>query len=446
VYDGLEQLRQYERQSAAYGAQLVSEDASLTWVVVAALGTGLDLAVVAGALRAMGPALRTFQKSGDLGQLERSLKALSRVEERLRQRVLQAAQQRVGYEEAVRKFHAAGYQLYSTLLAGTEHFARALELLYYQLRQGVIAFDRILLELRKQKLIKQVDKLTREELGRLKELSGWVVEVVEHGERVKLADEEVGAVVRRWAEGRGGKFTLEELKKQLSERAKELAEEAASGAGKKGNGGGLPRGTAKEAKLLRLHWRAVLGAEADQVLRAILQRTRGVAEALGELAMEVALKRLELMADGRFIKRYHGREKLAIDKQGRLVGVEAKGSGRGARGLSKHGDEARQLSRMANYKRAVAMSKKRPKIGESSNRLGGPYTRGELEMYAFLDGRRGMKRLLSVHANSQTGLTRVFERDGVGNIIPTSREPLMEFILEDLQELKTMLTEKRGRK
>lgn len=451
VYDGLEQLRQYERQSAAYGAQLVSEDASLAWVVVAALGTGLDLAVVATALRAMGPALRSFQRSRDLGHLEQSLQALSRVEERLKQRVLQAAQQQLWYAEAVRKFHAAGYQLHATLLAGTEHFARALEILYYQLRQGVIGFDRIMLELRKQKLIKQVDKLTREELRRLRELSVQVVEIVEHGEAVKLSDEEVGAVVRRWAEGKGGRFTLEELKAQLSERAREVAREAASGAGERAKAGGPQGGSAagkatREAELLRLHWRAVLGSEADQVLKAILQRTRGVAEALGELAMEVALKRLGLIAEKDFVKRYHGREKLAIDRQGRMVGVEAKGSGRAARSLSKHKDRTKQLSRRANHKRALIMYTKRAKIGKSSSRLGGPYTRGELELYAFLDERKGMKRLISVHANVETGLTRIFERDGVGNIVPSSGEPLDEFILEDLRELKAMLTKRRDKR
>jgi hypothetical protein len=450
AYDVVEQLRQYERQSAAYGAQLVSEDASLTWVVVAVLGAGLDLAVVAGALRSMGPALRTFQKSGDLGQLKKSLQALSRVEAELKERVLEAAQQRVWYQEAVRKFHAAGYLMHVTLLAGTEHFARALEILYYQLKQGVIAFDRILLELKKQKLIKQVDKLTREELRRLQEMRGLVAEIVEHGEALRLSDAEAGAVVRGWAEAKEGKFTLEELKERLSARAKELAEQAASGAGKKGGGrpGGAAAGkAAREAELPRLHWRTVLGPEAENVLQAIIRRTRSMSEALGELAMEVALKRLELIADSRFVKRYHGREKIAIDKKGRMVGVEAKGRMRSSTGLDRHSDETLQLSRRSNYKRAKLMCKKRLKIGKSTKRLGGAYTRSELELYGFLDERKGMKRLISAHVHVETGRTRVFERDGIGNIIPSSSgESLDEFMLDDLQNLKVTLERKRSRK
>lgn len=172
-------------------------------------------------------------------------------------------------------------------------------------------------------------------------------------------------------------------------------------------------------------------------------RLYGLGEAWHQLE---AVRSLEATARSLPARDSYGVGEPDIDRQGRLVGVEAKGSGRGARSLSKHGDEARQLSRRANHKRAMAMFKKRPKIGKSSNRLGGPYTRDELDLYAFLDERMGMKRLLSVHTNTETGLTRSFERDGLGNIVPSSRKPLDEFILEDLRELKNMLTEKRGKK
>jgi hypothetical protein len=157
---------------------------------------------------------------------------------------------------------------------------------------------------------------------------------------------------------------------------------------------------AREAELPRLHWRAALGQEAEAVLSAILKRTRSLSEAVGELAMEVAMRRMKVRDDPRFIKRYHGREKIAVDKEGRMVGVEAKGRGREAKELSKHKDHAVQLSRRANNKRAKFMKRKFPKVGKSSRRLGGPYTRDEIKLYEFIRERAGMKRLISTHMNT----------------------------------------------
>jgi hypothetical protein len=88
--DVLVSLQQYELESAAHGSQLLSDDPSLVWVVVAIVGAGLDLSAAVVAIKAMKPAITAFNKSGDLIQFERSLKALP-VEHRLRSKVLDAA-------------------------------------------------------------------------------------------------------------------------------------------------------------------------------------------------------------------------------------------------------------------------------------------------------------------------------------------------------------------
>jgi hypothetical protein len=446
TYDALEQLRQYELKSAARGARLLSEDPSLAWVLLALLGLGLDVAAVVATVRAMRPALQAFHGSGDLEQLERSLKALAQVEERLKARVVQAARAEVQYRQAVRRLFSSFGLSHVSLVAGTEPFARAVAVFYYLLRRGVIAFERFLLELKAQRLIADIDRLAPEELARLKKAfeqgTEYVVEIVEHGEALKLS-EEVGALVRSWSEGKAGHFTLEELKARLSARARELAEEARreAGAGVKPPGG-KPGGPSRARKLAaapvpNVHWREVFTPqEAEALLKAVLARTRGLSEALGEVAMQVALRRLRLKGDPRFIKRYHGAEEIAIDAEGRLVGVEAKGRARNAAGISKHTDDALQLSRKANFKRALHMRLKHTKIGKGSKRLGGAYTRGELELYQFLESRVGMKRLISTHFNASTGHTRVFERDSLGRIARPESGPLDEFTIDGLTELK----------
>ncbi|MEO0605075.1 MAG: DUF4157 domain-containing protein, partial [Myxococcota bacterium] len=70
------EYEQYAIRSDAYGAQLLSEEPSLTWVVVSILGAGLDLAAVSAAIRAARPALRAFDATGDVAALEARLGAL----------------------------------------------------------------------------------------------------------------------------------------------------------------------------------------------------------------------------------------------------------------------------------------------------------------------------------------------------------------------------------
>lgn len=457
TYDALEQLRQYELKSAAHGARLLSEDPSLAWVLLALLGVGLDAAAVAATLRAMRPALQSFHGSGDLEQLERSLKALAQVEEQLKARVVQAARAEVQYRQAVRRLFSSFGLSHVSLVAGTEPFARAVAVFYYLLRRGVIAFERFLLELKAQRLIADIDRLTPEELARLKKAfeqgTEYVVEIVEHGEALRLSEEEVGALVRSWAEGKAGHFTLEELKARLSARARQLAEEARREAsagvkppGGKPGGSPRPRKLAAAAPVPKVHWREVFTPqEAEAMLKVVLARTRGLSEALGEVAMQVALRRLRLKGDPRFIKRYQGAEEIVIDAEGCLVGVEAKGRARNAVGLSKHTDDALQLSRKANSKRARHMRLKVNKIGKNSKRIGGAYTRDELELYEFLFGRAGMKRLISTHFNVNTGHMRVVERDSLGRVARPGTGPLDEFTLDGLTELKSRLEKETTR-
>ncbi|NUU19477.1 hypothetical protein HP550_19690 [Cellulomonas humilata] len=58
AFEALQEYRRYEVMHAAHGAGLVSDDPSIAWVIVAAVGAGLDLASVGKAARALLPAIR----------------------------------------------------------------------------------------------------------------------------------------------------------------------------------------------------------------------------------------------------------------------------------------------------------------------------------------------------------------------------------------------------
>lgn len=76
------------------------------------------------------------------------------------------------------------------------------------------------------------------------------------------------------------------------------------------SGGGpvAPLAQPLRATMPRVHWRQAFGKMADVVLDSVMSRSRSTAEAFGELALEIAKKRLGIHDDPRFISRYHGND------------------------------------------------------------------------------------------------------------------------------------------
>jgi hypothetical protein len=77
TYQAVEAYQQYAFEHDAAGARLLSEEPSLAWVVLAVIGAGVDLAGVSALIRPLRPALRAFQRSGDLVALGRALDGVS---------------------------------------------------------------------------------------------------------------------------------------------------------------------------------------------------------------------------------------------------------------------------------------------------------------------------------------------------------------------------------
>jgi hypothetical protein len=97
----------------------------------------------------------------------------------------------------------------------------------------------------------------------------------------------------------------------------------------------------------------------------------------------------------------------------------------------------RQGSKNKNRKRAEAMKRKEQqgKVGQPSNRQGGPYQEGEMELYEEIRDRDGNKQHLLVHTNTKTGVVRAFEQINGGKI----GKKLDEFKMENFKEAKSMI-------
>ncbi len=163
AYQVVEEFRQYEIKSAASGAELLSDDPSLGWVIVAVLGAGLDLAGAVAAIRAMKPALETFNATGDLAQFRRSLQGLSEVNQQLKANVLRAAEAELQYRQALRSLVSTGGRLRMVIVPGGEEFVKLVGVAYLLAKRGIIAFEQFLLELKAQRLIAELDEFAPDE-------------------------------------------------------------------------------------------------------------------------------------------------------------------------------------------------------------------------------------------------------------------------------------------
>ncbi|MEJ2694002.1 MAG: hypothetical protein P8166_13395 [Candidatus Thiodiazotropha sp.] len=152
--------------------------------------------------------------------------------------------------------------------------------------------------------------------------------------------------------------------------------------------------------------------------------------------MRQAHRRMGIETDPRYVNRYHGPDDLGHQNK-RLTETEAKASQDERVRVAKDNDDNRQGSKKKNRKRAETMKRKEQqgKVGQPSNRQGGSYTEGEMELYGEIERRRGTKQHLLVHTNTETGVVRTFLQGNEGEI----GKKLDEFKMENFEEAKAMI-------
>ncbi len=171
-------------------------------------------------------------------------------------------------------------------------------------------------------------------------------------------------------------------------------------------------------------------------LKRALSHSRSETEALGEMGMAQAHRRLGIKSDPRYVNRYHGPDEIGHQNK-RLTETETKASRDDRVRVATNKGKRKQGSAKNNRKRAEVMKKKelQGKVGQPSNRQGGPYMEGEMEMYGEIRDRDGNKQHLLVHTNTETGLVRTFVQGDEGEI----GKKLDEFTMENFEEAKSMI-------
>lgn len=165
-------------------------------------------------------------------------------------------------------------------------------------------------------------------------------------------------------------------------------------------------------------------------------KDKQLSEALGKIGGEQAKHRQGMETDPRYVDRYHGPDDMARDHDGKLVELEYKGNKTDSTTVARDNQNNRQGSSGKNKRRSEKMTKdKANKVGLPSNRQGGAYTDDEIDLWKEVKERKGRKRHVSVHTNTETGTVRTYERDEDGEITSL----LDEFEIPNFDEIKTML-------
>ena len=177
--------------------------------------------------------------------------------------------------------------------------------------------------------------------------------------------------------------------------------------------------------------------EAGKILSQINTKSpNALSEALGQYGAEQVYKDLGLKQNEGFIHRYHGCDNMMDCQKRGLVEIEHKGYNSNSTHLSENKHFERQGSDRKNKRWAKRMKKKAPKVGQASNRKGGPYQQKEQALWQSILDKEGKKNHLAIFTNTETGKVRYFWQDNKGNLLPPKEGALQEFTIPEFETVK----------
>ena len=206
-YFALQQYEDYAFREDAYGAQLLAEEPSLAWVVLAIIGVVADFAVVSRVLRPIRTALQEFQAGGDIATLE---SRLGGVEERIRRSIMARAelevQARQGWQGIVPPGSMRASLFGLDLIA--DGVGRVAYSIYINLRRGINTFNRWVLTREAIDLIGDINNLTPAQLQQVRALYRQAItdtrQIVTHGRSLNMTDAQIEAAMQAWAQRGSG--------------------------------------------------------------------------------------------------------------------------------------------------------------------------------------------------------------------------------------------------
>ncbi len=164
AFQAIQEFKEYETKHAAYGSGLLSDDPSIGWVVVAVIGAGLDLGAAVAAVKALAPAAKILNETGDIVTFEKSVSQIKEIDAVTKANVVKAAKLEAQYKSVMAVLNPG-----ARMSIGIDLIPTYSAMAYFAVRRGIIRFEQWLLELKGLKVIEDAANLTPEELTILKQ-------------------------------------------------------------------------------------------------------------------------------------------------------------------------------------------------------------------------------------------------------------------------------------
>ncbi|MDP5277478.1 hypothetical protein Q9Q95_00955 [Sphingomonas sp. DG1-23] len=217
AYQALEEFRRYEMKSAAYGAQLSSDDPTIAWVIVAVIGAGFDAAAFASVLPKLRPAIQAFEAGAEANDVAKLTAKLTDVEEGIRATIVRAAEARVEARAAWKAILRPPAVLRMVILPGAEEFGRLIYAVYLTAKQGIHDFKVFVKTNEAINLIGDIAKMAPEDLALLK--TGYIQAVADmesvaaHAKSLGLDAAQTEGFLKLWANSKNA--TLAQTKAEM---------------------------------------------------------------------------------------------------------------------------------------------------------------------------------------------------------------------------------------
>ncbi len=170
AYGVYEAMEDYSQANAAYEIGLLKDDPSLLWVVIAIAGAALDAGALAAVFKLSKPiaaAGKVFNETGDIATLQTKLAEIEGLSAKIQTNIIKQAELKISFQQASKDFLKASMTINSGINPAA--LPQLIKLARLSIQRGSTKFHQFLLELKFQKIIKDVDGLTADELKTLKE-------------------------------------------------------------------------------------------------------------------------------------------------------------------------------------------------------------------------------------------------------------------------------------
>lgn len=333
AFQAVDAFNTYVRESNAEDAQLLSEDPSIGWLVLAVVGAAADLGAAVAAVRALRPAAQALNQTGDVLAFRQALSELRGVDARILRAVEHGADAQAAIAQQWRAIAAIGHRANDILGVVAESGYRLMVMAWHGAKRGLVRFDQFLAELHRAQLIARIEDLTPEELhalrgpfdeGLRRALDGFldpaalddearaaltpaeIDDAAAFGRFIGLSDDEVAEVLGTQArvsrEADPSALSPEALRGAMRERASGTADETVADVGR------LPESGARTVRL------------AEQSYEIGVAEGRRFLEAQGFTQWDQWINPFEF--NGRYGQ---GIDDVFVDRSGQLWIVEYKG-------------------------------------------------------------------------------------------------------------------------